>query len=68
MSKTKEPTKKIKARVLSNDGDLEFAIIEVPVSDKRPEWKGGALNDGKGAQSGNPMKGKGVEGVFGKDE
>lgn len=30
--------KQVKMRVLSEEGDLDFAIIEVPVSDPRPAY------------------------------
>ena len=46
-----EKTKKIKARVITEDGDLAFALIDVPVSDLRPEYKGESLTE-KGVQAG----------------
>lgn len=54
-----EKTKKIKARVIE-EGDLTFAVIEVPASDPRPEFDPAqhSLNDPKGVGSGNPMAGK----------
>lgn len=57
-NKKEEKTKKIKARVLSEDGDLEFALIEVPVSDRRPEFnaKSDRLTASKtDAGAGNPL-------------
>lgn len=49
-----EKTKKVKAPVLSEDGDLTYALIDVPLSDKRPAWAGEALVHDKNIGSGNP--------------
>jgi hypothetical protein len=42
---------------LNEDGELEFALIDVPVSDKRPEFnpKIDSLHSGKDAMKGNPL-------------
>jgi hypothetical protein len=52
--KQPEKTKPVKALITNEDGDLVYGIIHVPLTDKRPEWTGGPLNAGTGAQPGNP--------------
>ena len=56
-NQVQEKTKKIKARVLSEDGDLEFSLIDVPVSDKRPEFnpKTDTLHSKTDVAKGNPL-------------
>jgi hypothetical protein len=54
-------TKLVKARIIDEDGDLKFGLIEVPLSDKRPEFNPNSetLSAGKNeALAGNPLKDK----------
>jgi hypothetical protein len=55
-----EKMKKVKARILDDNGDLVFALIEVPESDKRPAFdpKTMRLNDSSNIGEGNPQAGK----------
>jgi hypothetical protein len=51
----------VKARIIDEDGDLKFGLIEVPLSDKRPEFNPNSetLSAGKNeALAGNPLKDK----------
>lgn len=50
----KQKTKLIKARIINEDGDLAFDLIEVPAEDLRPEFdpKSMKLTDSKGVQLG----------------
>jgi hypothetical protein len=50
----------VKARIISDDGDLEFALIEVPFSDPRPAFdpKMDSLKEKGGVGHGNPEGGR----------
>lgn len=56
--KPEKTTKLIKARILNEDGDLTFGLIEVPLEDARPEFnpKTDKLTEAKGAQLGSAPK------------
>lgn len=60
----------MKARIINEEGDLVFDLIDVPMSDKRPAYTGGALDSKGDVGRGNPMKGKAdaVVGVFAAQE
>lgn len=50
--------KKVKARVLDENNDLVWKVIEVPVEDKRTEYKGAPVDgvaDHGNVGVGNPM-------------
>lgn len=54
-----EQTKQIKVRVITEDGDLGFGLIEVPMDDKRPAYNPATDTLGeRGAQQGNPEGGR----------
>lgn len=52
-------TKKIKVRVISDAGDLEFALIDVPLSDPRPAFDPakGSLKERDSLQRGKAPEG-----------
>jgi hypothetical protein len=58
--------KKVKARLINEEGDLVMGVIEVPMSDPRPEYDGSPLGSRQDVQVGNPHgdKNDAVKGVF----
>lgn len=57
-TKKEQKTKKVKARILNEDGDLTWGLIEVPADDRRKEFnpETDSLEDRKGPRTGNPLK------------